>query len=386
MTLRLCEIANKPARVVVGLMSGTSHDGVDAAVAKIVGSGEKSRVELIGHSYLPYPARLRAEVGDAFEGPAALVCRLNFELGEFFAEAALKAIGEAGLKPGDVDVIGSHGQTLYHIPPTGGDPGSTLQIGEGAVIARRTGVLTITDFRTADIAAGGQGAPLVPLADWILFRRPGEVTALQNIGGIANVTVVTESLGGVMGFDTGPGNSLLDEAAGIMSGGKLTMDNGGDIAASGDLMPELLDKLLAHPYFKEKPPKSTGRETFGRAMAASTISEYGSAAMKDMLCTLTHLTARSIKRAFDDFVLPAGKVDRVVVCGGGARNGFLMSLLAGLFEGIPVTSMDESGIPAQAREALCFAVLANETVAGNPGNVPRVTGAGMGAVLGKVSF
>jgi len=378
---RLIDIYNKPVRTVVGLMSGTSHDGVDAAVARIKGSGGKSTVELVSHSHVPYPDRLRADVGGAMDGPTSLVCRLNFELGEFFAKAALKAIEKAGLRPDDVDLIGSHGQTIYHIPA-----GSTLQIGEGAVIARRTGVLTISDFRTADVAAGGQGAPLVPLADWIIFKKPGEVTALQNIGGIANVTVVTESLDDVTGFDTGPGNALIDEAVRILSSGRFLIDKGGKLARSGKFIPKLLDNLLAHPYYKMKPPKSTGRETFGRPMAAAIISKNRHAGMGDMLSTLTHLTARSIKAAYDDFVFPAHRPDRVVVCGGGARNGFLVSLIEELFAGIPVSTIDDLGVPAEAREALCFAVLANETVAGNPGNVPKVTGAKHPAVLGKVSF
>lgn len=240
-------------------MAGTSHDGVDAAVASIAGSGASSRVALLGHTHRPYPGRLRARVARAFDGDTALVCALNFELAEFYAEAALDAIAEAGLTPDMVDVIGSHGQTVHHIPPSGRRPGSTLQIGDGSVIAGRTGILTVSDFRPADIAAGGQGAPLVPLADWILFRGPGRTVALQNIGGMANATVVTEDLNRVTGFDTGPGCALMDEAARILSGGKLCLDKCGRLARSGDIVPGLLSELLSHPYFRKKPPKSTGR-------------------------------------------------------------------------------------------------------------------------------
>ncbi|MBI5191196.1 MAG: anhydro-N-acetylmuramic acid kinase [Nitrospirae bacterium] len=383
---RLITIARKKTRTVVGLMSGTSHDGVDAAVARITGSGAASKVSLMAHMHRAYPIRLRRRVADAFSGDTALICGLNFELAEFYADAALDAIADAGLVPTDVDVIGSHGQTVYHIPPAGKRPGSTLQIGDGSVIAARTGIVTVSDFRPADIAAGGHGAPLVPMADWILFRGPGRVTALQNIGGIANVTVVTEGLSGVTGFDTGPGCSLMDEAARILSGGNLSCDIGGNIAADGDVIQQLCKKLLSHPYFRKRPPKSTGRELFGRAMAERVVAEHPGARPRDILRTLTEVTALSIYRAYGDFVLPNHNIDRVVLAGGGALNGFLVSRLRDLFGDIQVSTTGEFGVPVQAREALCFAVLANETVSGNPGNVPAVTGASHGAVLGKISL
>ena len=427
-------------------MSGTSHDGVDAVVARIPGNGPKSRAEILGRSRLPYPRALRERVARAFNGDTALICELNFELGEFFAKAALKGIAEAGLTPADVDVIGSHGQTIYHIPAVpplkkggaGGilNPpqspfykgGSTLQIGEGAVIAARTGVLTVSDFRPADIAAGGQGAPLVPYADWVLFRKKGRVIALQNIGGISNVTVVTEDLGGVRGFDTGPGCSLLDEAVKILTGGKHAYDKDGRMGRSGKLIPDLLAELLKYPYFRQKPPKSTGRELFGREMAQAVINKAKGAKPEDIVCTLTHLTARSIYNAYQDFVFPEMRVDTVALAGGGARNKFLFELVRGLFaltpcpspggrevkerhsresgnpgisspgspikafgddrhcKGTKVILLDDLGVPAEAREALCFAILANETVSGLPSNVPAVTGAGRPAVLGKISF
>ena len=383
---QLLDICRKKTRIVVGLMSGTSHDGVDAAVARIDGSGEKSVVTFMHHSQSPYPEALRGKVARAFDGPTSLVCGLDFELGEFFAGAALSAIKGAGLTPEDVDLIGSHGQTIFHTPPRAGKGGSTLQIGEGAVIARRTGVVTISDFRPADIAAGGQGAPLVPMADWIMFHEKGKVLALQNIGGIANVTVVPDGLDGVIGFDTGPGNSLIDEAARILSGGRLKYDKSGMLAKSGKIIPELLEKMLANPYFKKKPPKSTGRELFGREFAEGIIKDSRYKKKEDILCTLTHLTARSMHKAYVDFVFPDYSLDKIILSGGGARNDFLVSLLQGLFEGVSVVMLDELGIPGEAREALCFAVLANETASGNPGNVPAVTGASCGAVLGKVSF
>jgi anhydro-N-acetylmuramic acid kinase len=382
---RLCGISRKKTRLVVGMMSGTSHDGVDAAVARVTGTGKGVKAVFLRHDRSPYPKALREKVARAFNGSTADVCRLNFELGEFFAGAALSAIKKAGLSPGQVDLIGSHGQTIYHEPPAGNRPGSTLQIGEGAVIAERTGVLTVSDFRTADVAAGGHGAPLVPYADWVLFRKPGKVSALQNIGGISNVTVVTEDISGVYGFDTGPGCSLLDEAVKILSGGELSYDKDGKIAKSGKIIPELYKNLSNNPYFKKIPPKSTGRETFGKVMAEDIVKQYRRAGENDILCTLTHLTAGSIMDAYADFVFPRHRVDRILLAGGGARNGFLVELLRGIFPGISVALTDEAGVPVEAREALCFAVLASETVSGSPGNVPAATGAKHPAVLGKIS-
>ncbi len=382
---RLLDVSGKSSRLVVGLMSGTSHDGVDAALARITGSGESAAVEFISHSFRPYPAGLRQRVRGAFEGGTAEICALNFELGEFFGKAALTVVRRAGIDPAKVDLVGSHGQTIHHRPPDRGRRGCTLQVGEGAVIANITGALTVTDFRTADMAAGGQGAPLVPYADWVLFRRPGEVIALQNIGGIANVTVVAERPGDVFGFDTGPGNSLMDEAADIMSSGKHALDRDGKLGESGVLNLNILKKLLKHPYFKKKPPKSTGREVFGRAFVQRLFDESSGVPAKDILCTLTHFTAASIHGAYVRFVYPRLRPDRVVVTGGGARNRFLMKLLRGQFREVPVEGPESLGVPSQAREALCFAVLANETVMGMPGSLPGVTGASYPAVLGKIS-
>ncbi|MGC2424029.1 MAG: anhydro-N-acetylmuramic acid kinase [Nitrospirota bacterium] len=373
-------------KVVIGLMSGTSHDGVDAAVARISGSGKSARVELLKVSRTPYPKALRDKVSNAFTGTAEDICKLNFELGEFFAKAALKAIREAGLTPAKVDLIGSHGQTVYHIPGGPGRPGSTLQIGDGSVIAARTGVITVSDFRPADIAAGGQGAPLVPYADWVLFRKAGKTVAVQNIGGISNVTVVPERLEDVIGFDTGPGCSLIDETAKIMSGGKLTYDKDGKMASSGKVITGMLRDLLHEPYFNKKPPKSTGREQFGVILAEELLKKYRREKEEDIICTLTALTAESIFLAYEKFVFPKYGIDRVLLAGGGAKNKFLVKLLRERFGSLPVEFTDNAGVPSQARESLAFAVLANETISGKPSNVPGATGARRGAILGKISM
>jgi anhydro-N-acetylmuramic acid kinase len=373
-------------KIVIGLMSGTSHDGVDAAVARISGSGINARVELLKVSRTPYPKALRDKVSDAFTGTAGDICKLNFELGEFFAKAALKAIREAGLRPEDVDLIGSHGQTVYHIPGGPGRPGSTLQIGDGSVIAARTGVTTVSDFRPADIAAGGQGAPLVPYADWVLFRKSGGTLAVQNIGGISNVTVVPQRLEDVIGFDTGPGCSLIDETMKIISGGKVAYDKDGRIASSGEIIAVMLDDLLRTPYLAKKPPKSTGREQFGGILAKELLKKYRREKEEDIICTLTALTAESIFLAYKKFVFPMYCIDRVLLAGGGARNKFLVKLLRERFGSLPVLFTDEAGVPSQGRESLAFAVLANETISGRPSNVPGATGARREAVLGKISM
>ncbi|HEY3346168.1 MAG TPA: anhydro-N-acetylmuramic acid kinase [Nitrospirota bacterium] len=380
------DIARKKSRIVVGLMSGTSHDGVDAVVARVFGTGAKCRTEFIGRSFTGYPKQLRDRIRASFDGPTALVCSLDFELGEVFAKAALKAVAEAGLTPAGIDIIGSHGQTICHIPPAKGRPGSTLQIGQAAVIAKRTGVLTVSDFRTADVAAGGHGAPLVPYADWVLFRQKGKTIAIQNIGGMANVTIIGDDPAATTGFDTGPGGSLIDDAAQIFSGGKSRYDRDGRLGRSGKLIPEMLRELQLEPYFKKKPPRTTGRELFGREMVQRLVAKYQKASKEDIIRTLTELTAWSVRDAYERFVFPKHNLDRLVLAGGGARNGFLVSLITERFPEVPVLLSDELGIPAEAREALCFAVLANETVCGTPSNVPAATGAKSKAILGKISF
>src|SRR3990172_1798213 len=264
-------------------MSGTSHDGVDAALVEIshnppIPPLEKGGIpiSLLHHLHVSYRKPLREEIRQAFNGNTELICRLNFKLGEVFAGAVLSLLKAAGFRPEDIDAIASHGQTLYHIPPVssppftkGGKgglrtPGSTLQIGEAAVIAERTGILTISDFRTADMAAGGQGAPLLPLADYLLFKKPGQVRAILNIGGIANVTIVRERIEDTTAFDIGPGNSLIDEAMKLYSKGKRSYDRNGSFARSGRPVKRVLDKLLSHPYFRKGPPKSTGRGHFDK--------------------------------------------------------------------------------------------------------------------------
>ncbi len=383
---RLDAVRKSTERLIVGLMSGTSHDGVDAALVRIRGEGPRSRVSLLGHTHLVYEAPFRERIGRAFSGGTEVVCRLNAELGEVFARAVLKCLSEAGIPAGDVAAVASHGQTLFHAPPVPGHPGSTLQVGEAAVIAERTGIPVLSDFRPRDMAAGGQGAPLVPYADWILFHEPDKTSAVQNLGGIANVTVVTTDVEEVTAFDTGPGNALIDEIARIATNGREPCDWDGETARKGKVNARIAEEILEHPYFRVPPPKSTGRETFGAAFAGRLFKMNAGRPVEDLLAAVTVTTADSIVHAYRDFIQTAHRIDRVILCGGGVRNKFLVRLLREGLRGLPVVLTDDLGIPAEAKEAVSFAILGNELLAGNPANLPRVTGARHPVLLGKITL
>lgn len=380
------KIARLKKRLVVGLMSGTSADGVDAALVEIEGASTRMRLRVISFNTYSYPAGIAAEVRSLQDGSTRHVCEMNFRLGELFAEAALNIIKEAGLKPADVHLIGSHGQTIYHLPDAPPPARSTLQIGEPSVIAERTGIVTVADFRVRDVAAGGYGAPLIPYVDFLLFRKPGCVRALQNIGGIANVTVVAPKKEDVFAFDTGPGNCLVDEFVRMMTGSKQSFDKDGALARTGKIQGDTLHDLLEHPYFAISPPKTTGRELFGPDFTHRLFSAAPSKHHADMLATLTALTAHSIKLNYDRFVFPKAAIAEVILSGGGCRNGYLVELLQQLFAPIPVKTTDDYGVSADAKEAIGFAILANETISGNPSNLPSATGASHSVALGKIVF
>ncbi|UCD58546.1 MAG: anhydro-N-acetylmuramic acid kinase, partial [Candidatus Hydrogenedentota bacterium] len=371
-------------RLVVGLMSGTSADGVDAALVEIEGNFVDTSVRLLAFETLPYAGDVADAVRDLHTGTTRQVCEMNFRLGELFAEAALSVIRSAGAEPSDVHLIGSHGQTIYHMPDAKPPRRSTLQIAEPCVIAERTGILTVADFRVRDVAAGGHGAPLIPYVDFLLFRDPEHVRALQNIGGIANVTVVTPLLDDVFGFDTGPGNVLIDELVRAMTAGKQQFDRGGNLARSGKVEQDILQNLLEHPYLSLPPPKTTGREVFGSELAHKLISATPPEHHVDMLATVTSFTAHSMKTGYDRFVFPNASVDEIILSGGGCRNDYLLELIHSLFAPMRVRLSDEVGIPADAKEAIGFAILANETINGNPSNIPSATGASHPVVLGKI--
>jgi anhydro-N-acetylmuramic acid kinase len=379
--------------IVAGVMSGTSADGIDVALASITGRGFNLRLKLLGHTHTGYPAPVRAAVLEAMNAErisVAELSRLNFLLGELYADAVRNA--QTAAKIGKLDLVGCHGQTIYHQ----GEPGrylgksiaSTWQTGEGSVIAGRLGVPVVSDFRPADMAAGGKGAPLVPFLDYALFRDARRGRIVQNIGGIANLSAIPAGAKpeSVMAFDTGPGNMLMDQL--VQKLFSKAYDRNGAIAARGQVLEPVIARMLRAPYFGQKPPKTAGREEYGRQYAQAFFKLCGRAAQPDVIATATALTARSISQAITRFVLPRGQFHDYIVSGGGTQNRTLMRMLSDEMSalGLKVKHTDNFGIPSQAKEAVAFAILAYQTWHRRPGNIPSATGAKRPAVLGKISY
>ncbi len=365
----------------MGLLSGTSVDAVEAALCEVTGTGDTVRLKLLAHVSVPFPHELVARV----LGPqdAGSLSRLNFELAEHFAAAARQAMDRAGVAPEQVAAIGSHGQTMAHVPPGAAVP-STLQIGEPSVIAERTGVPVISDFRTRDMAAGGHGAPLVPYLDWAVFR--GEAPrALLNLGGIGNVSVVGARLEDTLAFDTGPGNMVMDGLARRVTQGRLACDLDGTLSRQGRVIPELLAELVAHPFLAQPPPRSAGRENFGDVLVDRVWGRYASRPF-DLVATALELTVESIARAYETWLLPRfPRMEGMYASGGGTRNPALMERLRARLAPLPVHTLDALGFPEGAKEAALFALLAAEHLVGTPANVPSATGARRRVVLGKLT-
>jgi anhydro-N-acetylmuramic acid kinase len=376
-------------------MSGTSMDGIDAALVRLTGSADQPQVRLLAFDTFPYPPEVKEWLMGVAAGEltsAGGISRLNFLLGELFASAALGVCRVAHVSPGSVSVIGSHGQTVFHqgrlelIPGHSEAAGpSTLQIAEPAVIAERTGAPVVADFRTADMAAGGQGAPLVPMVDYLLLRDARKGTVALNVGGIANVTVIPAKAKplDVTGFDTGPGNIVSDALVRHFTGGREHYDAGGRVAARGRVNEAVLAELLRYPFFSEAPPKSAGREQFGRDFVESYFLSRRRARFEDLLRTALELTARTLVDAVARFVVQETRMDRMIVSGGGAHNRTLLKRLAELLPQVTVELSSRHGLPVDAKEAIAFAILGDRTLHGLPGNLPRVTGARRGVVLGK---
>ncbi|WP_132060669.1 anhydro-N-acetylmuramic acid kinase [Halorussus amylolyticus] len=388
------------ARYAVGLMSGTSLDGIDAACCRIrrdPASDPPTNYEVTVESFHTeaYPADLRAELlalCDDETGTVDAVCRTNVALGELFADAALAACEEADVSPEEVAVVGSHGQTVWHAPDPEAVPGtdrhtrSTLQIGDGSVIAHRTGVPTVSDFRLGDIAAGGHGAPLTPFFDLACLSADDEARALQNIGGIGNCTLLPPSpdRDDALAFDTGPGNMVIDAVVETLTDGEATYDEDGEWAAEGGVDEKVVAEFLDDSYFERAPPKTTGRERFGHHyarefVAAARDRDCGDA---DIVASATALTAQSIADAYDRFADPYP--DRIVVSGGGANNPTLLSMLAERTRS-PVERLESLGLDSDAKEAALFALLGITSLDGVANNVPRATGAERPVALGKLS-
>lgn len=365
---------------VIGLMSGTSIDGVDAALVEISGATDDLQATLIAGETYPYPAQLRDRILSVCSGAAlsiADLAALDDEIAEQFAQAALRI--QANHTP--AVLIGSHGQTVFHRPPAD-RLGYSLQLGRGAAIAHQTKIATVSNFRAADIAIGGQGAPLVPPIDAALLRHPIEHRCVQNIGGIGNVTVLPPAKSGlsIRGWDTGPGNMLIDLAVARFSEQKYDRD--GAWAASGTPNQTFVDRWLRQEFFQQPPPKSTGREQFGSKYLDACLAEAGNLSPADILATLTELTAASIAHSYRAFLpqLP----DRVLLCGGGSRNTYLRSRIQALLPDSVVTTTDTAGLNAEFKEAIAFAILAYWRYHGIPGNLPEVTGAPQSVLLGEI--
>jgi anhydro-N-acetylmuramic acid kinase len=378
------------------MMSGTSADGIDVALVEITGAASKLVTRLEGHYQVPFPDYMRQRIlrlGNGAETTTAEISELNFLVGEAFAGAAIRACRHWRVALGTISLIGSHGQTVFHLGSSARFQGkvraaSTLQIGETSVIAERTGITTIGDFRTADMAAGGQGAPLIPFVDYLLYRDRLRGRVALNIGGIANLTVIPPDprLADVFAFDTGPGNMVVDALIERITRGKASYDRNARFALGGRTIPELLVRMMREPYLRKKPPKSTGRELFGASYAETLLAwgHHHHAGNADVIRTATVFTPLSIADAFRRFILPRVPIHELIVAGGGARNPLIMAQLAASLPGIDVVPASRFGVPVEAKEAFGFALLAYETYHGRPSNVPSATGAKHAAVLGKI--
>ena len=362
-------------RFTLGLMSGTSCDGVSAALVEFTGR----RLRVVTEHTHPYPERLARVLRRGPHLSARELSSLNIALGEQFARATQQLLRRTRISPRRVEVIGSHGHTIYHGP--GDRVPSTLQIGEPAVIAQRTGIPVVADFRPRDIAVGGEGAPLVPFFDHTFFGR-GVIRAMQNIGGIANVTVVGRGIR-PRAFDTGPGNCLIDFVVRRASRGRLRYDADGRRARRGHIDPRAVDRLLSHPYFRRRPPKSTGPELFNETLLRQVFGRRFTTAPLEVLATVTYFTAYSIAESYRRFI--PYRLREVIVSGGGVRNRTLMHHLATCLAPVPVRSIERYGIPAQAKEPVAFAFLARRAIQGRVNHLPETTGARTPLVLGAIT-
>jgi len=383
--------------IVAGVMSGTSADGINVALVRMSGRS-RTAFELLGHAEYSYPKNVRAAVLAAMNASRASVAdlaRLNFLLGELYADAVLAAQRKFNAK---ADLVGCHGQTLYHQGDSqlflGRKIAATWQTGEGAILAARTGAPVVSDFRPADMAAGGKGAPLVPFLDYMLFRDARVGRIVQNIGGIANLTAIPAraAASDVIAFDTGPGNMVIDAVTEKLFG--QPFDRGGKIAASGKVLEKVTREILRRDFFRQKPPKTAGREEFGREFVGEFLRSCGRSRKQDVVATATALTAKSIADAVRPFAVNDSKAaskpafHEMVLSGGGAKNSTLVKMLAEELKtlGIRLRFSDELGLPSAAKEAVAFAFLAYETWHGRSSNVPSATGAKRAAVLGKISY
>jgi anhydro-N-acetylmuramic acid kinase len=390
-------VSNSAPLLVLGLMSGTSADGIDVALAKISGSPPRLKSQLLAHAAFQLSAAVRTEilrVAEQASVTAGDLSQLNFRLGQVFADTAREACRKFRVDIREIALIGSHGQTVFHQGRAsnylGHSTASTLQIGEASIIAAQTGVTTVADFRPADIAAGGQGAPLVPFADYLLYRHETLGRVSLNLGGIANLTVIPARAQPhqVVAFDTGPANMLIDALVCHFTRGRQRFDKNAGLAAQGRGIPGLLDELLRDPYLKLSPPKSTGREYYGAAYLKKilTLGRRHRAKPHDLIRAATIFTSLSIVDALHRFVLPKHKIRQLVISGGGTNNPLILAQLAAALPAIEIVPSSQLGVPVNAKEAYAFALLAYETFHQRASNLPSATGARYSGILGKISY
>ncbi|NIM20504.1 MAG: anhydro-N-acetylmuramic acid kinase [Candidatus Latescibacteria bacterium] len=392
----LQRLLSKDEFLAVGLMSGTSMDGIDAALVQMDAGLEQSNIELVAFKTRPYPEELKdnlMELATGQECTAEDIALLQTSVAVGFANCFFELMRTAGMDSEDVDFIGSHGQTVAHAPPSSGrghEIAGTLQLGPPGMIAALTGITTVGDFRVGDIALGGQGAPLSPYADYLLRRSENVNRIILNIGGIANLTYLPRNCKreAVIAFDTGPGNMVLDALFRALYPTKGSYDQAGENARRGEPSKELVDKFLTHPYFENAPPKTSGHREFGTPFAWEFLSQGKERGLKreDILASAASLTARSIAGAIEEFVQPRGEVDEVYLSGGGARNKAITNELEALLEPVQVRPIDDLGIPAEAKEAVDFAVLARETLLVRKNVISSATGASKETILGTIAL
>lgn len=373
----------------IGIMSGTSLDGVDTVLVEIENYGINTKLKVIEYNEYPMPASTRMKIKQACDEKNShvdLICSLNFEIGYLFVEAVKRLLEKANFNSSQLDFIATHGQTIYHIPFQRDDLiSSTLQIGEPAILAYEFNTTVISNFRVMDMAAKGQGAPLVPYSEYILYSEKGKNIALQNIGGIGNVTLLNEDLDidQIEAFDTGPGNMMINEACRLLY--NQPFDHDGYHASQGHIIDEMLEELMNHPYMNKLPPKSTGREEFGENYVKELIEKYNGYDKNDYIKTFTYFTAKSIEYHYRRDIMSKCHLDKVIVGGGGSHNQTLMKMIKALLCDIEVYTQDEIGYSSDAKEAIAFAILGNETLHQHFSNVKSATGAKHNVVLGNIT-
>jgi anhydro-N-acetylmuramic acid kinase len=377
---------------VIGMISGTSADAIEAVLCQIDGAPPRLEVKVLAASTMLTPRDLQQRIHDAAtreRSDVESITLLDGEIGERFATAAMELIAEAGLSPADIDLIGSHGQTIWHAVRDDGSVASTLQIGSGSFVAERTGITTVSDLRSRDVAAGGQGAPIVAFVDWLMLRHPTRYRAVQNLGGIGNVAYqppVSDDQTDPTAFDTGPANVLIDVIMTLLTDGAVSYDKDGERGARGQMDEAWIEILMDQPYYDRKPPKTTGRELYSPAMGAEILAKGRDRSLSDddIVATVTAYSADSVTDQYRRF-LPV-QPDEVIAAGGGTRNPTLMSRLAqGLPTGTPLMTLEDVGYASHQKEAIAIAVLANETWHGRPGTLPAFTGVRHPVLMGTIT-